>query len=67
MKKMDLEECAGGCQQVLEYANVSLVSGVFDDYQASTPSAIITFTRPGCKRIGEAVNRTMMYLRSTNR
>lgn len=61
-KKIDMEECAGGCQHVLEYEKASLYSGVFDGYQTSTPSAIVTLKQPTCERVVEAVRKTALNL-----
>lgn len=56
-KKQDLEECAGGCEQFIDYENVSFTSGVIQNKQTSNPDALIVFKRKECEPAAEAARK----------
>lgn len=47
-RKLDLLECAGGCERSATYRKVSLIIGVAAN-QTSDPAATIAFSRSECK------------------
>ena len=65
LKKIDLLECIGSCQRIIEFEHVDFMSGVVGNSQTSEPAATIIFKRKECEKAAENAMRIPFSLKST--